>query len=87
MAQQDGRTDWYVNLDAGHCYTIVGAAGAGVGALSLSLWAPNNKRVGDVKPKVPWAALPVCAVMGGPYHLQAKAARGAGEYRVSVYAQ
>jgi hypothetical protein len=84
--QSNGHSDWYVSLDAGRCYTFVGVGGPGVSALYLYLWGPNGKRLTDRRAPSPGAVMPFCTSMPGMYHVQAKVARGGGQYRVGVYA-
>lgn len=81
------RSDWFVPLEAGHCYTFIGAGGAGVQWLSQFLWDPTGRRVADNKSKTPQSVMGFCAPMPGPYHLQAKVEKGGGEYHVGVYAK
>jgi hypothetical protein len=83
--RRNGHADFFVTLDPGRCYTFVGAGGPGVEELSLYLWAPNNMRVADNKPRGPVALMAYCTMLPGPHHLQAKVGRGAGELRVGVY--
>jgi hypothetical protein len=83
--RNNGHGDFFVPLDAGRCYTFVGLGGAGVEELALFLWAPNNKRVADVKARGPMATMAYCVALPGPHHLQAKVHRGMGELRVGVY--
>jgi hypothetical protein len=80
-------TDWYVPLEAGRCYTFIAAGGAGVQFLSQYLWDPSGKRVSDNRSKTAESVMGFCAGMPGPYHLQAKVEKGAGEYHVGVYAK
>jgi hypothetical protein len=79
------RSDWYVPLEAGKCYTFIAAGGAGVQFLSQFLWDPSGKRVADNKPKNAQSVMGFCSVLPGPYHLQAKVEKGGGEYHVGVY--
>jgi hypothetical protein len=82
---EGGRSDWYVQLEAGRCYNFIGAGGAGVRKLFLYLWEPSGRRVTDRRNPGPLTIMPYCAPFAGPYHLQAKVDEGAGEYRVGVY--
>jgi hypothetical protein len=81
------RSDWYVPLEAGQCYTFIAAGAAGVQFLSQYLWDPSGKRVSDNKSKTAQSVMGFCAGMPGPYHLQAKVEKGGGEYHVGVYAK
>jgi hypothetical protein len=81
------RSDWYVPLEAGQCYTFLAAGGAGVQFLSQFLWDPTGKRVSDNKSKTPESVMGFCPGMPGPYHLQAKVEKGGGEYHVGVFAK
>jgi hypothetical protein len=82
-----GRSDWYVQLPAGRCFTFVGEAGAGVRGLYLYLWGPDGKRVKDARVRTEHATMPYCTVVAGQYHLQAKISDGSGEYGVGIYQQ
>ena len=85
-AARHGFTDWIVNLDAGRCYTIVGAGGPGVGSLYLFLWSPASRvRVAEARPRGAIARMSYCANAGGPHKLEAKTASGAGELRAGIY--
>ena len=79
------RSDWYVPLEAGQCYTFIAAGGAGVQFLSQYLWDPSGKRVSDNRSKTAQSVMGFCAGLPGPYHLQAKIEKGGGEYHVGVY--
>ncbi|MDB4967659.1 MAG: hypothetical protein JWN44_3348 [Myxococcales bacterium] len=79
------RSDWYVPLEAGQCYTFIAAGGAGVQFLSQYLWDPSGKRVSDNKSKTAQSVMGFCAGIPGPYHLQAKIEKGGGEYHVGVF--
>ena len=83
--KEDEHGDFTVSLEAAHCYSFYGAAGSGVTALSLYLWDPSDKRVADEKSGTPAPVLRYCPQVGGPFHVQGKVAKGAGEYRVAVY--
>ncbi len=84
-ADEDGRADWYLNLDAGRCYHFIGAGGPGVRELSLYLWFPTGRRAATERASTPIATTTFCTPMAGPYHLQAKVSEGRGEFRVGVY--
>ena len=79
------RSDWFVPLEGGRCYTFLGAGGAGLQHLSLYLWDPSGKRVADNRSKTAEAVMGYCTTLPGPYHLQAKVEKGNGEYRVAVF--
>jgi hypothetical protein len=81
------RSDWFVPLTAGECYTFLGAGGAGLERLSLYLWDPAGKRVADHRSTTAEAVMVYCAATSGPYHLQAKVEKGNGEYHVGVFAK
>jgi eukaryotic-like serine/threonine-protein kinase len=83
--EEGGRSDWYVQLPAGHCYTFVSEGGDGVRGLYLYLWGPDGKRVTDARVGTPHVQMPYCTKVAGPYHFQAKISDGGGEYRVGIY--
>jgi hypothetical protein len=83
--RENDHSDWYVTLEGGRCYTFVGGGGPGITGLYLYLWGPNGRRVADRRSDTTDTQLAYCTPIPGPYHLQAKAGRGAGEYRVGVY--
>ncbi len=87
MADKGRKNDWFGPLDGGRCYTFIAAGGAGVLFLSQFLWDPSGRRVSDNKSKSAESVMGFCTAMPGPYHLQAKIERGAGEFRVGVYAR
>ncbi|MDB4966458.1 MAG: hypothetical protein JWN44_2147, partial [Myxococcales bacterium] len=84
-AEEDGRSDWYVDLELGKCYTFVGEGGDGVKALYLYLWGPHGRRVRDSRVDTPHAQMTWCTLLPGNYHFQAKVSDGKGEYRVGIY--
>jgi hypothetical protein len=51
FGDKGAKNDWYLPLEAGHCYTFIAAGGAGVQFLSQYLWDPTGKRVSDNKSK------------------------------------
>jgi hypothetical protein len=81
------KTDWYVPLEGGQCYTFIAAGGAGVQFLSQYLWDPSGKRVADNRSKSAESVMAYCAGIPGPYHLQAKPEKGSGEFHVGIYAK
>ncbi len=87
VADKGRKNDWFVPLDGGRCYTFIAAGGAGVQFLSQFLWDPSGRRVSDNKSKSAESVMGFCTAMPGAYHLQAKIERGAGEFRVGVYAR
>jgi len=87
VADKGRKNDWFVPLEAGHCYTFIAAGGMGVQFLSQFLWDPSGRRVSDNKSKSAESVMAFCAGIPGPYHLQVKIERGAGEFRVGVYAK
>jgi serine/threonine-protein kinase len=86
-ADEDGRSDWYLPLEPGHCYAFVGAGGAGIEAVYLYLWGPHGRRVADRRDHNRTPVMTFCAQLPGMYHVQIKSARGHGEYRLGVYQQ
>ena len=79
-----GHTDWTTSLTPGSCYLLIGRAGAGVRKISLSLWAPDGRRVATEKPRGNTTSIRYCASWLGAYHVQAKI-EGAGPYLVGTY--
>lgn len=82
---KNSHMDWFVPLEAGTCYFIVGVAGPGIEFLSLYLWDPQNKRITENRAKSPQATMAACTTFPGPHHVQGKVGKGMGEYRVAVY--
>jgi hypothetical protein len=82
---KNSHMDWYVPLEAGTCYFIVGVGGPGIEFLSLYLWDPSNKRMTENRAKSPQVTIAACTTFPGPHHVQAKVGKGLGEYRVGVY--
>jgi hypothetical protein len=87
FGDKGAKNDWYLPLEAGHCYTFIAAGGAGVQFLSQYLWDPTGKRVSDNKSKSAESVMGFCAGIPGPYHLQAKVEKGGGEFHVGVFAK
>jgi hypothetical protein len=85
--KRNDRQDWYPKLDAGKCYTFVGVGIGGVRTLSVYLWDPSNKRITDRRAPGTVAIMSACATVDGPYHVQAKMVKGAGDYGIGVYAR
>src|SRR4051812_24660463 len=65
MRSANPRTDWFAPFEAGKCYVLSGAGGAGVRRLSFFVWDPSGRRVADSKPHAPWATLSYCAQWTG----------------------
>lgn len=84
----EGRnSDQMIQLEAGRCYTILSISSPSVPALFTYLWAPyTDKRLATDRASSSTSRLQVCTTMPGPYHFQAKADEGAGEFRTGVYA-
>lgn len=78
--------DFTVQLEGGRCYLFHGAAASSMQALSLYLWDPNNKRVADERGTSINPVIRYCAAMSGPFHVQGKVVKGAGDFRMAVYA-
>ncbi len=79
--------DFFINLEGGHCYTIITVAAPSMPRIYTYLWSPLNKRVASDRSSSNVSRLVCCATMPGPYHFQAKPAEGAGEFRVGVFIQ
>ena len=84
-AKEGGRSDWFVELDGGRCYTFVGEGGDGVKKLYLYLWGPAGHRLQSTRQDTPHAKMSYCTSFRGAYHLQAKVDDGQGEYRFGIY--
>lgn len=85
-AKGDGdHADYFVTLDASHCYVFSGVGGRGVKRLYLYLWNPKDSRVATEKPERSMATLRHCPESSGSYHLQAKVDEGDGVFAVGVY--
>ncbi len=77
------RTDWFVNLDGNRCYTFV--ATVETGSLYLYLWGPGGRRLTDHRQRTNVGSMVHCTMFPGAYHVQAKLAGGAGNYKLGVY--
>ncbi|MCA9621691.1 MAG: hypothetical protein KC731_21860 [Myxococcales bacterium] len=80
-------TDWYVALESGKCYWFFAVGDTGVTQMSLFLWGPDKKRLGESKSENAEAELGHCPTAAGMFHVQAKVAKGSGRYGMSVYAK
>jgi hypothetical protein len=76
---------FFVPLDAGRCYTILGIGGPGVVDLDLFLFDPNNLRVALDRHFNNWPRINYCAGFSGNYRIEAKVKRGAGEAAIRAY--
>jgi serine/threonine-protein kinase len=84
-AEEGGRSDWFVELEGGHCFTFVGEGGDSVKKLYLYLWGPRGRRLTQTREDTPHAKMVYCTAFPGSYHFQAKVDDGNGEYRVGIY--
>jgi len=84
-AEEGGRSDWFVDLEGGHCYTFVGEGADNVKKLYLYLWGPKGRRLQSTREDTSHAQMSYCTAFPGNYHFQAKVDDGAGEYRVGIY--
>jgi len=76
---------FFVPMDAGRCYTIVGIGGPGVVDLDLFLFDPGNVRVALDRHTNNWPRINYCAAFPGNYRIEAKVKRGAGEAALRAY--
>lgn len=81
------KTDWYTALEPDKCYWFIGAGDKGVSELHLYLWDPEDKRITANKGPENRVSVGHCPKVGGMFHFQAKVERGAGTYKVGVYAR
>lgn len=81
------KTDWYVQLETGKCYWLIGAGEDTVKELYLYLWDPKDKRITANKAENGRVTVGHCAEIGGMYHFQAKVNSGEGKYKIGVYAK
>jgi hypothetical protein len=77
--------DFHVEMTAGNCYVIVGAADETVTSLHVTVWDPNNKRVGQDRSKSREALVQHCPKETGSYKIQGKIGRGAGHFAIGVF--
>jgi hypothetical protein len=77
--------DFHVEMTAGQCYVIVGAADETVTSLHLTVWDPANKRVGQDRSKSREALVQHCPKETGSYKIQGKIGRGAGHFAIGVF--
>ncbi len=84
-ADEGGRSDWFAELEGGHCYNFVGEGGDGVKKLYLYLWGPAGKRLMSTREDTPHPRMVYCTAFKGTYHFQAKVDDGKGEYRFGIY--
>ncbi len=81
----DQKTDWTQHLDAGRCYTFVGAGGDGLKQLGLYLWSPTGEKMTFQRAAGPNAVMYHCTKAAGPYRFQAKQNNGKGDYAVGLF--
>ena len=84
-ADEGGRSDWFAELEGGHCYTFVGEGGDGVQKLYLYLWGPAGRRLTSTRQDTAHPRMSYCTAFRGTYHFQAKVDDGKGEYRLGIY--
>ncbi len=77
--------DFHVELTAGQCYVVVGAADETVTSLHLLMWNPANKRVAMARPKGREALVQHCPEETGSYKIQGKIGKGAGHFAIGVF--
>ena len=77
--------DFRVELSAGNCYVVVGAADETAKVLHLFVWDPNNDKVADDKSKSRQALAQLCPKRTGTYKIQGKVAKGAGHFAIGVF--
>lgn len=85
-AHREG-VSFLVPLTAGRCYTVVGAGGMGVGDVDMFLFDPANRRVALDRRYDPYTQIFHCAALSGPYRVELKVKRGAGEVAFQVFEQ
>jgi hypothetical protein len=76
---------FFVPMDAGRCYTVLGVGGPGVVDLDLFLFDPGNQRVALDRHYNNWPRINYCAAFPGNYRIEAKVKRGAGEAAIRAY--
>ena len=74
-----------VQLGAGHCYTVLGAGGAGVADVDMYLFDPAGMRVGVDRRDDAFTQILHCPVVSGPFRVELKVKRGAGEVAFQVF--
>ena len=76
---------FFVQMEAGRCYTILGQGGPGVIDLDLFLFDPGNQRVALDRHTNNWPRISYCASSPGSYRIEAKVKRGSGEAAIRAY--
>jgi hypothetical protein len=84
-AQENGYTDWRLQLEAGQCYWFGYAGDPGVAKFSMYIFSPKDSRLDSARGKAPEGLFTHCAEQNGIYRLQGKVAEGAGHYAVVIY--
>lgn len=81
-------TDWFTSLDPGNCYWFIGAGEQGkVKKLSIYLWDPQNKRLGENRSESNTVMVGHCPTSAGMYKFEAKVESGSGPYKVGVFSK
>jgi hypothetical protein len=76
--------DRTVELEGGHCYTLVSVGAEAIQALHTYLYDPAGKRIGDDATSSNVSCFTACAIESGFYRFNVKAAKGLGHFRTAV---
>jgi hypothetical protein len=77
-------------FEAGHCYRILGVAGASMADLDLVLHDENGNEIDrdsatDAVPVLGAGSNAICPRWTGPFYVTARAFRGSGDYGIQVF--
>lgn len=82
-----GRQDFPVNLQAGHCYTVIAVGAPSASDLDLYLFDPNNSRKTSDRERNNMPHITHCAGLPGPYRVRVQMYRGSGPFVMQVFGQ
>ena len=77
--------DFSVNLQVGHCYTLIGVGTASVTDLDLFLFDQNGSQVAQDQETDNFPVVSSCPNMTGAFRVQAKMYGGSGEFGLQVF--
>lgn len=82
-----GRQDFPINLQAGHCYTVIGVGAPSATDLDLYLFDPNNDRKTSDRERNNMPHITHCAGLPGPYRVRVQMYRGSGPFVIQIFGQ
>jgi hypothetical protein len=79
------KNEFFVQLEKGQCYWIIGASQPGADDFALYLWDPDNKRIGEAKDLKQKGQLGHCPKEGGMFKIQVKLDDAKDEVKIGIF--